>query len=95
MKARRTGGAQQRCPFDRLRMKPQVQIGGSPVELVADEQGQADRLAIETLERAVRIDLRAQPGAAAQAHACLTGGSFSHGENVLESAVQRVHRLLK
>jgi hypothetical protein len=75
-------------------MQTQIQIGGPPVELIADEQGEADRLAIEAAHRAVRIDFGAQTRAAAQAHEGLTGGSFSHGASVLESAVQRVHRLL-
>ena len=75
-------------------MKSQIQIGGAPVELIADEQGQADGFAIETSQRAIRIDFGAQPGAAAQAQRCLIGGSFSHGDTILKSAVQRAHRLL-
>src|SRR5580704_12677866 len=102
MKARRTQGTQQCCPFHGLRVAPQVQVCRATVELVADEQGQADGLslrglglslrgvglAVEAAQGAVRIDLGAQAGLAVQVQ--VIGGSFGHEADILESAVQRV-----
>src|SRR5258707_1241597 len=95
MKARRTRGAQQWGPFGRGPVAPEVQICRATVELIADEQGQADGLslrgvglAVEAAHGAVRIDLGAQARAAVQVQ--VIGGSYGHEADILESAVRRV-----